>query len=163
MAELFDKVEKITKIDRIAKRGIVVEFKEFINRGNVVDLAVAFVMGAAFKTVVDSFAGTDKQPGILGGFIGALFGGSQPDFSKKVLTLNGSNIPFGAFATASLNFFFVSLALFIVVKFYNRFRNVDDDAAAGAGAAAANEEVAVLLREIRDEMRAARGDAPRES
>ncbi len=164
MAELFDKVEKITKIDRIAKRGIVVEFKEFINRGNVVDLAVAFVMGAAFKTVVDSFAGTDKQPGILGGFIGALFGGSQPDFSKKVLTLNGSNIPFGAFATASLNFFFVSLALFIVVKFYNRFRNVDDDGAGtGTGTAVANDEVAVLLREIRDEMRAARGDAPRES
>ena len=110
MAEILGKIEKQVEknVGRLTKRGIVQEFKEFINRGNVVDLAVAFVMGAAFKTVVDSFAGTDKQPGILGGLIGALFGGSQPDFSKKVLTVNGSDIPFGAFATASLNFFFVS-------------------------------------------------------
>lgn len=168
MPELFDKVEKLAKIDRIAKRGIVGEFKEFINRGNVVDLAVAFVMGAAFKTVVDSFAGTDKQAGILGGFIGALFGGSQPDFSKKVVTINGSDIPFGAFATASLNFFFVSLALFVVVKFYNRLRGVAADDGEQpvmpvTPASPPPDDVAALLREIRDEMRAARGDAPRES
>lgn len=165
MAELFDKVEKIAGIDRITKRGIVAEFKEFINRGNVVDLAVAFVMGAAFKTVVDSFAGTDKQPGILGGLIGAIFGGSQPDFSKKVLTVNGSNIPFGAFATASLNFFFVSVALFVVVKFYNRFRDSDkeDNETVDAPPPATNDDLVVLLREIRDEMRAARGDVPGES
>lgn len=164
MAELFDKVEKIARIDRITKRGVVAEFKEFINRGNVVDLAVAFVMGAAFKTVVDSFAGTDKQPGILGGLIGSIFGGSQPDFSKKVLTVNGSNIPFGAFATASLNFFFVSVALFLVVKFYNRFRDRDEDADADeTEVPATNDDLAVLLREIRDEMRAARGDVPGES
>lgn len=161
MAELFDRVEKIARIDGITKRGVIAEFKEFINRGNVVDLAVAFVMGAAFKTVVDSFAGTDKQPGILGGLIGAIFGGSQPDFSKKVLTVNGSNIPFGAFATASLNFFFVSVALFVVVKFYNRFRESDDTVAGDAPAA--TDDVATLLREIRDEMRAARGDTPGES
>lgn len=162
MPELFDKVEKIARIEGITKRGVIAEFKEFINRGNVVDLAVAFVMGAAFKTVVDSFAGTDKQPGILGGFIGALFGGSQPDFSKRVLTVNGSDIPFGAFATASLNFFFVSVALFLVVKFYNRFRDRDEEAD-DAEAPATTDDLALLLREIRDEMRAARGDVPGES
>ena len=85
MSEIF------TKVENLAKRGVIVEFKEFINRGNVIDLAVAFVMGAAFKTVVDSFAGSDKGPGILGGLIGAIFGGQQPDFSKKVLTVNGSD------------------------------------------------------------------------
>lgn len=162
MPELFDKVEKITRIEGITKRGVIAEFKEFINRGNVVDLAVAFVMGAAFKTVVDSFAGTDKQPGILGGLIGALFGGSQPDFSKRVLTVNGSDIPFGAFATASLNFFFVSVALFLVVKFYNRFRDRDEEAD-DAEAPATTDDLALLLREIRDEMRDARGDVPGES
>lgn len=155
MADLFDKVDKIPGIDKIARRGIVAEFKEFINRGNVVDLAVAFVMGAAFKTVVDSFAGTDKQPGILGGLIGALFGGSQPDFSKKVVTLNGSDIPLGAFATASLNFFLVAVALFVVVKLYNKFRDSSDDPAKPAEA-----ETAAILREIRDEMRIARGEVP---
>lgn len=161
MAELFDKIEKIAAdtiaVDKIARRGIVAEFREFINRGNVVDLAVAFVMGAAFKTVVDSFAGTDKQPGILGGLIGALFGGSQPDFSKKVVTLNGSDIPLGAFATASLNFFLVAIALFVVVKLYNRFRDASGEPATeSAPAAAGDTETTAILREIRDELRQGR-------
>jgi large conductance mechanosensitive channel len=147
MAEILNKVEE--KVGSIAKRGIVAEFKDFVNRGNVVELGVAFVMGAAFKTIVDSFAGSATSPGILGGLIGAIFGGKQPDFSKKVLTVNGSDIPFGALATATLNFFFVSLALFLVVKLYNRFRNADEQA---------KTEVSTndLLTEIRDELRAAR-------
>lgn len=152
MSEILNKVEE--KVGSIAKRGIVAEFKDFINRGNVVELGVAFVMGAAFKTVVDSFAGSATSPGILGGLIGAIFGGKQPDFSKKVLTVNGSDIPFGALATATLNFFFVALALFLVVKLYNRFRNEDD---------AAKTEVSTndLLTEIRDELRAARESQPK--
>ena len=145
MSEIF------TKVENLAKRGVIVEFKEFINRGNVIDLAVAFVMGAAFKTVVDSFAGSDKGPGILGGFIGAIFGGQQPDFSKKVLTVNGSDIPFGAFATSALNFFFVALALFMVVKLYNRFRSNEDKEKAALNT---ND----LLVEIRDELRATRNN-----
>jgi large-conductance mechanosensitive channel len=108
-------------------------------------------MGAAFKTVVDSFAGSDKGPGILGGFIGAILGGQQPDFSKKVLTVNGSDIPFGAFATSALNFFFVALALFLVVKLYNRFRSNDDKEKAALNT---ND----LLVEIRDELRATRNN-----
>ncbi|MSO14715.1 MAG: large conductance mechanosensitive channel protein MscL [Acidimicrobium sp.] len=143
MSEIF------TKVEGLAKRGVIVEFKEFINRGNVIDLAVAFVMGAAFKTVVDSFAGSDKGPGILGSLIGAIFGGQQPDFSKKVLTVNGSDIPLGAFATSTLNFFFVALALFMVVKLYNRFRSNEDKEKAALNT---ND----LLVEIRDELRASR-------
>ena len=145
MSEIF------TKVEDLAKRGVIVEFKEFVNRGNVIDLAVAFVMGAAFKTVVDSFAGSDKGPGILGGLIGAIFGGEQPDFSKKVLTVNGSDIPFGAFATSTLNFFFVALALFMVVKLYNRFRSKEDKEKASLNT---ND----LLVEIRDELRATRNN-----
>ena len=152
MTEIFSKVEQ--GVGKIAKRGIITEFKDFINRGNVVELGVAFVMGAAFKTVVDSFAGSATSPGILGGFIGAIFGGKQPDFSKKVLTVNGSDIPFGALATATLNFFFVALALFLVVKLYNKFRSADDEKA---------KEVSTndLLAEIRDELRAARESSPK--
>ena len=145
MSEIF------TKVENLAKRGVIVEFNEFINRGIVIDLAVAFVMGAAFKTVVDSFAGSDKGPGSLGGLIGAIFGGQQPDFSKKVLTVNGSDIPFGAFATSALNFFFVALALFMVVKLYNRFRSNDDKEKAALNT---ND----LLVEIRDELRATRNN-----
>lgn len=104
-------------------RKIVQEFKSFINRGSVVDLAVAFVMGASFKTIVDAFAGDGKSnSGILGGIIGALFGGSQPNFNDSGVTLNGSFIPLGAFLTAVLNFVLVGLVLFFVVKAYERFR-----------------------------------------
>jgi large-conductance mechanosensitive channel len=87
----------------------------------------------------------------LGGLIGSIFGGQQPDFSKKVVTLHGSDIPLGAFATASMNFFFVALVLFAVVKVYNRFRDNTNDETPGAPST--ND----LLAEIRDELRAARG------
>ncbi|MEY3691426.1 MAG: large-conductance mechanosensitive channel protein MscL [Actinomycetota bacterium] len=150
MAEIMGKVERIAK-EKIARRGIVQEFRDFVNRGNVVDISVAFVMGAAFKTVVDSFAGSADQPGILGGLIGAVFGGNQPDFSKKYVTVNGSHIELGKFATAGLNFLLVALALFVVVKFYNRFRDRDDEAKAEGGPTT-NE----LLVEIRDELRRGR-------
>lgn len=156
MPEVLSKVEE--KVAAITKRGIVAEFKAFVNRGNVVDVAVAFVMGAAFKTVVDSFAGSGTSPGILGGLIGAVFGGEQPDFSKRVITVNGSDIPFGAFATASMNFFFVALVLFMVVKLYNRIRDK-------AGEEEVSTEVSTndLLAEIRDELRAARGQMPHDT
>ncbi|MFM8793503.1 MAG: large conductance mechanosensitive channel protein MscL [Acidimicrobiales bacterium] len=150
MAEFMGKVEKLAK-EKIARRGIVQEFRDFVNRGNVVDISVAFVMGAAFKTVVDSFAGSADQPGILGGLIGALFGGNQPDFSKKYVTVNGSHIELGKFATAGLNFLLVAVALFVVVKFYNRFRDRDEQAKADEGPST-NE----LLAEIRDELRRGR-------
>jgi large conductance mechanosensitive channel len=150
MPEIIEKVEKLAK-EKIARRGIVQEFREFINRGNVVDLSVAFVMGAAFKTVVDSFAGSATQPGILGGLIGAIFGGKQPDFSKKYVSVNGSHIELGAFATSTINFILVSIALFVVVKLYNRFRDKDD------GSAAPEVSTNDLLIEIRDELRAQRG------
>jgi len=150
MAEIIDKVEQLAK-KSLPRRGIVKEFKDFINRGNVVDISVAFVMGAAFKTVVDSFAGSADQPGILGGLIGAIFGGNQPDFSKKYVSINGSHIELGKFATASLNFVLVAMALFVVVKLYNRFR--DNDEAQKDEGPSTND----LLLEIRDELRAQRG------
>lgn len=147
MAEFIDKVEKIAK-EKIVRRGVVQEFRDFINRGNVVDISVAFVMGAAFKTVVDSFAGSAEQPGVLGGLIGALFGGSQPDFSKKYVTVNGSHIELGRFATAGLNFLLVAVALFVVVKFYNRLRDNDGPPLTDEGPS-----TNALLADIRDELR----------
>ena len=151
MAEIIDKVEQIAK-KGLPRRGIVKEFKEFINRGNVVDISVAFVMGAAFKTVVDSFAGSADQPGVLGGLIGAIFGGNQPDFSKKYVSINGSHIELGKFATAGLNFVLVAMALFVVVKLYNRFRDGDDAVKKDEGPSTNQ-----LLAEIRDELRRPRG------
>ena len=127
-------------------RKIVQEFKAFINRGSVVDLAVAFVMGASFKTIVDAFAGDGKSnSGILGGIIGAIFGGSQPNFNDSGVTVNGSFIPLGAFLTAVLNFVLVGVVLFFVVKAYGRFRKSQP-----------METTNELLASIRDELREGR-------
>ena len=143
------KIDLTLDVGQIDEKGkqLFGEFKEFINKGNVIDLSVAFVMGAAFKSVVDSIAGNGAgQPGILGGLLGSIFGGSQPDFSKKVITLNGSDIPLGAAVTSLMNFVLIGLALFVIVKLSNNFRE--------------NKKVPTtneLLEEIRDELRAARG------
>lgn len=124
-------------------QSLVDEFKAFVNRGSVVDLAVAFVMGATFKTVIDAFAGDGQgNPGVLGGLIGAMFGGSQPNFNDVGVTLNGSFIPFGAMLTALVNFVLVAFVLFFVVKAYSRFRKSQP-------AETTNE----LLASIRDELR----------
>jgi large conductance mechanosensitive channel len=124
-------------------QSLVNEFKAFINRGSVVDLAVAFVMGATFKTVIDAFAGDGKgNPGVLGGFIGALFGGSQPNFNDVGVTLNGSFIPLGAMITALINFVLVAAVLFFVIKAYSRFRKSQP-----------TETTNELLASIRNELR----------
>ena len=80
------------------------EFRRFISRGSVVELGVAFVMGAAFKTVIDALAGDGKtNQGILGGLIGAIFGGNRPNFNDRGVTLNGSFIPLGSLLTSVIN------------------------------------------------------------
>lgn len=128
------------------RNGIVAEFKSFINRGSVVDIAVAFVMGAAFKTVIDAVAGDGKDnQGLLGGLIGAMFGGNQPNFNDKGVTLNGSFVPVGSFLTSVLNFLLVSLVLFFVIKAYSRFRKTQPE-----------ETTNQLLASIRDELRQTR-------
>jgi len=136
-------VQEVKMSKESKKFGIIHEFKLFINRGSVVDVAVAFVMGAAFKTIVDAVAGDGKNnQGVLGGLVGAVFGGTQPNFNDKGFTLNGSFIPVGSLFTASLNFVMVGVVMFFVIKAYGRFRKEET-------AETTNE----LLASIRDELR----------
>ena len=128
-----------------ARKGLVAEFKEFINRGNLVEIAVAFVLGLAFKTVIDSIAGTPDHPGLIGGLIGAVFGGDQPSFSDKGVTINGSFIPIGGFVQACFNFLLTALVLFFVIKAYNRMRRNSPDE---------GEREIDILSDIRAELRA---------
>ena len=127
------------------KKGLVAEFKEFISRGNLVEIAVAFVLGLAFKTVIDSIAGTPDHPGLVGGVIGAIFGGEQPNFSDKGVTVNGSFIPIGGFVQACFNFFLTALVLFFIIKGYNRMRRQTPDE---------TEKEIDILSDIREELRA---------
>ena len=128
------------------KKGLVAEFKEFISRGNLVEIAVAFVLGLAFKTVIDSIAGTPDHPGLIGGVIGAIFGGDQPNFSDKGVTVNGSFIPIGGFVQACFNFLLTEIVLFFIIKAYNRFKGPEVDEDDGPT------EIE-LLAQIRDELR----------
>lgn len=83
-------------------------FREFIMRGNVVDLAVAVVIGAAFGAVVKAFVDNVITP-----IIAAIFG--QPDFSGLAFTINGSIFRYGLFINALISFLLIAAAIYYVV------------------------------------------------
>jgi large conductance mechanosensitive channel len=127
---------------------VVQEFKEFISRGNMIELAVAFVLGVSFQSVITAITGRVITP-----LIGLLFG--EPDFDT--LLMFGAIDPetgmqvgsVGAVLTALLNFLLVALALFLVVKAYNRMRR----SSPAEPEPEAEPDDVVLLREIRDALR----------
>lgn len=88
--------------------GVLVEFKEFISRGNLVDLAVAVVIGTAFAALVNAFVADLITP-----IIAAIFG--QPDFSDLTFTINGSVFKYGAFLNALITFLSIAAAIFFFV------------------------------------------------
>jgi large conductance mechanosensitive channel len=98
-------------------RGALQEFRGFILRGNLVDLAVAVVVGAAFGAVVTAFVGDLITP-----LIAAL--GGQPDFGDLSFTINGSRFAYGHFLNAMLSFLIVAaVVFFLVVKPANALMN----------------------------------------
>jgi large conductance mechanosensitive channel len=124
---------------------IVSEFKDFVTRGNVIDLAVAVVVGAAFTGVVNALA-----EGILTPLV-AMFAGK--DFSELHFTINGSAFFYGLVINAAIEFVLVAAAIFFfVVKPLNvlneRFRRGED-----APAPSPPTDEAILLAEIRDLLR----------
>ena len=130
---------------------MIAEFREFISRGNMIELAVAFVLGVAFQSVVSAITGRVLTP-----LIAWVFG--EPDFDA-LLTFGAvdpeTGIPagsVGAVLTALLNFLLVAIALFLIVKAYNRLRRHQQEADAATPDAAEPEDV-VLLRQIRDALR----------
>jgi large conductance mechanosensitive channel len=114
----------------------VKEFKEFIDRGNVVDLAVAVVLGAAFGAVITSFVNN-----ILLQIIAIIVG--KPSFNDLDFEINDAVIRYGAFLTDLVSFLSIAFAVFLVVKAYNRIRRPKVEEAAAVT------EVQ-LLTEIRD-------------
>jgi large conductance mechanosensitive channel len=83
-------------------------FRDFVMRGNVVDLAVAVVLGAAFGAVISAFA-TD----FIGGIIGAI--GGSPDFGRAGVELNGSRVVWGTTITALTYFLIVAAAIYLLI------------------------------------------------
>ncbi|MGX5732712.1 large conductance mechanosensitive channel protein MscL [Bosea thiooxidans] len=129
------------------------EFKKFALKGNVVDLAIGVIIGAAFSKIVDSLVSDIIMP-----FFGALGG---LDFSNYFLGLNtgvtsgtldeakkqGAVLAYGSFVTAALNFLIIAFVLFLVVKGLNKLQRKEQ---AKQEAAPAKPEEVVLLGEIRD-------------
>ena len=134
------------------------EFREFAMRGNVIDLAVGFILGAAFTTIVNSLVNDVIMPPI-----GLLLGGI--DFSNFFVTLKGGSYPtldaaktagavtinYGLFINAVIRFFIVAFAIFILVKQINRLKR-EERAEPTAPAEPPRQEV--LLAEIRDLLKA---------
>jgi large conductance mechanosensitive channel len=123
-------------------KSIINEFKDFINRGNVIDLAVAVVIGAAFGAVITSFTND-----IFGGILGAI--GGQPSVGDLSFTIGQGEIRWGAFLDAIINFLIVAFALFLVIKGINAAQNLAKRNATEEQAAEEQTELE-LLREIRD-------------
>ncbi|MBD3763831.1 MAG: large conductance mechanosensitive channel protein MscL [Rhodobacterales bacterium] len=145
---------------------MLTEFKTFIARGNVLDLAVGIIIGAAFTAIVNSIV-TDLINPIIGLIIGGI------DFSNLYLVLSGE-VPggaslqtardsgaavfaYGAFLMAVINFLIIAWVVFLLVKAVNRARHAvarKEAAAAPAPAAPAGPSEADLLAEIRDLLKA---------
>lgn len=121
-------------------------FKDFIMRGNVVDLAVGVVIGAAFGGVVTAFTNAFINP-----LIAMLVG--KPDFSKLAFTVNGATFPWGLFIGALFTFIVTALVIyyFVVQPVGRLMERVNGPKAPDAPPAPTNQEV--LLTEIRDSLR----------
>ena len=115
---------------------MIKEFRDFINRGNVLDLAVAVVLGAAFGAVVTSFVDD-----ILMQIIAAL--GGEPDFSDLTLDIGDAELRYGAFLTAVISFLLIAFGVFVIVKAVNTLKREKGEEPAGPS------EIQ-LLTEIRD-------------
>ena len=140
--------------------GMAQEFREFAVKGNVIDLAVGVIIGAAFGKIVDSLVGDVILP-----VVGAVFG--KLDFSALFLVLGPvppgtaltldalkkAGLPvlaYGNFITVAVNFVILAFVIFLMVKQINRLKR---KAPVAPAAALAPAEEVVLLREIRDNLR----------
>jgi len=117
------------------------EFVAFIMTGNVLMLAVAFVMGGLTKKVIDDFVSFIINP-----IIGAIVG--KPEFSNT-LKIGKGLIQYGAFVNTVINLVITGLVLFLIVKTYDTYQN-RKRAAGEEGAGVEPDEQVMLLREIRD-------------
>lgn len=115
------------------------EFKSFAMKGNVVDLAVGIVIGAAFGKIVSSLVADVIMP-----IVGLMAGGI--DFSGLAVTIGEASVKYGRFIQSAVDFVIIAAAIFLVVKAINRMQREEEKPAAPA----APPRQEVLLAEIRD-------------
>ncbi len=137
------------------KKGIVTEFKEFITRGNVMDMAVGIIIGGAFTAIVTSLVNDLLMP-----VIGALFGGIDFSTLKYVIRaadeaagIEEAAIKYGSFIQAIVNFLLIALVIFFIVKAMNKFRRKKEEPAPAPAPDPEPSEEVKLLTEIRDALK----------
>ena len=127
---------------------IVGEFRQFIERGNVIDLAVGVVIGSAFSKIVSSVVDDLLMP-----LIGVIIGGL--DFSNLSITIGESQIKYGLFINNVINFFIIAVCVFTLVKFINKLTKKKEKEEAKkeekTESKKSNEEI--LLEEILNELK----------
>ncbi len=121
------------------KKGLLQEFKDFAVKGNLIDLAIGIVIGAAFGKIVSSFVADVLMPPI-----GLLMGGV--DFSDLSVKLGEANLNYGVFVQTVIDFLIIAFAVFLVVKMVNKVTQKMEEEKEAEGP---SEEVK-LLQEIRD-------------
>ena len=117
------------------------EFKKFIARGNVLDLAVGVIIGGAFSSIVTSLVNNILTP-----IIGLVLGGVN--FSNLAITFRNTRIEYGAFIQSVIDFLIVAFCIFMIVKFVNRLMNIKKKEEIKEAAKKSDE--VLLLEEIRD-------------
>jgi large conductance mechanosensitive channel len=140
------------------------EFRDFAIKGNVVDLAVGVIIGAAFSKIVDSLVGDVIMP-VVGRVIGSLdfsnlfvvLGRVPPGVNETLADLKKAGVPvlaYGNFITIVVNFLVLAFIIFMMVRVINRLRSrQEEEKKAGAAEPAPPPEDIQLLREIRDELK----------
>lgn len=125
-------------------KGFIEEFKAFAIKGNVIDLAVAVVIGAAFGKIVSSLVDNIVTP-----LIGLLLGGV--DLTGFSYTVGESNITYGVFLQSIFDFVIIALAIFVAIKLINNLQKTEEAKPESEKTVEPSEEVK-LLREIRDSL-----------
>lgn len=120
---------------------MIKEFKEFISKGNAIDLAIGVIIGAAFGGIISSIVADLLMP-----LIGIVIGGV--DFSGLNVTIGGAVLPYGKLIQAIINFLIIAFVLFLLVKAINKFKTRKEEEPAPS---TKDQE---LLTEIRDLLKA---------
>lgn len=121
---------------------IIKEFRDFALKGNILDLAVAVIIGAAFGKIVTALVDNILMP-IIGTFIGTTF-------ATLTLKINNVHIKYGLFIQATIDFLIVAFILFLIIKTAKRFSRPTEVVIAGPSSTDS------LLMEIRDELKSGR-------
>lgn len=120
------------------------EFKAFVSRGNVIDLAVAVILGAAFGSIIKSLVDDIIMP-----LVGIILGGI--DFTALTLQVGNATLTYGNFIQAIVNFLVVAFALFLIIRSVNKTQKQEAPAPPASPEPSAEEK---LLAEIRDLLKA---------